>query len=156
LHILAQQVLPAPNCYEEGSIKYVKRSAVANTLVLYYAATALFVVLDFALGFNVRLSFLEPYPAARMAYYGVCFLCLVLMIRRPAWTELIGAFESLLTLVALILSMGMRAIIVSDPMLEGTVDLVTLPEIINFLLAGGIAYIAWVKGIRRLQGRNSY
>ena len=140
----------ATNCYEEGSIKYQKRSAAANTLVLYYAATALFIVLDFAVGFNVRLSFLEPYPGARMAYYGVCFFCLVLMIWRPAWTEFIGAFESLITLAALILSMGMRAIIVTDTRLEGTVDLVTIPEIINFLLAGGIAYIAWAIGIRRL------
>jgi hypothetical protein len=133
-----------------------KRSAAANTLVIYYAATALFIVLDFAGGFNVRLSFLEPYPEARIAYYAICFFCLALMIWRPAWTELIGAFESLVTLVALILSMGMRALLVTDEMLEGNVDRVTVPEIINFILAGGIAYIAWARGIRRLQERNSY
>lgn len=146
----------ATNCYEESVIRYGKRSAAANTLVLYYAATALFIVLDFAAGFNVRLSFLEPYPEARIAYYAICFFCLALMIWRPAWTELIGAFESLVTLVALILSMGVRALIVTDPMLEGSADLVTLPEIINFLLAGGIAYIAWARGIRRLQGENRH
>jgi hypothetical protein len=154
---LHKSVLPRPlatNCYEEGVIKYGKRSTAANTLLIYYAATALFIVLDFAADFNVRLSFLEPYPEARIAYYAICFFCLALMIWRPAWTELIGAFESLVTLVALILTMGMRTLIVTDQMLDGSVDLVTLPEIINFLLAGGIAYIAWAKGIRRLQGKN--
>lgn len=124
--------------------------------MVYYAATALFVVLDLAGGFNVRLSFLEPYPEARIAYYAICFFCLALMIGRPAWTVLIGAFESLVTLVALILSVGVRALLVTDNMLEGRVDLVTLPEIINFLLAGGIAYIAWARGIRRLQERNGF
>lgn len=144
------------NLLRGGVIKIGKRTAAGNILVIYYAATALFVVLDFAAGFNVRLSFLEPYPEARIAYYGVCFFCLALMIWRPAWTELIGAFESLVTLVALILGMGIRALIFTDRMSEGGVDLVTIPEIVNFLLAGGIAYIAWARGIHRLQARNRY
>lgn len=150
------QMAPATNCYEENLIKHPGRSAAATILLLYYAATFLFVILDFAVGFNVRLSFLEPYPAARIAYYAVCLVCLALMLWRPAWTELIGAFESLVTLIALILSMGIRAIIVSDTMLEGTFNRVTFPEIINFLLAGGIAYIAWIRGISRLKGINRY
>ncbi|MGI9248637.1 MAG: hypothetical protein ACR2QI_06450, partial [Woeseiaceae bacterium] len=45
----------------------------SKILVLYYAATAVFVVLDFALGFNIRLASLETLPMARVAYYGVCF-----------------------------------------------------------------------------------
>lgn len=142
---------PATNCYEDSLIKYAARSAAANILLLYYAATFLFVVLDFAVGINVRLAFLEPYPAARLAYYAVCAVCLALMVWRPGSTELIGAFESLVTLIALILSTGMRAIIVSDATLEGTTKLLTFPEIVNFLLAGGIAYIAWVQGISRLR-----
>jgi hypothetical protein len=125
-------------------------------LLLYYAATFLFIVLDYALGINVRLAFLEPYPAARVAYYAVCLVCLALIIWRPAWTELIGAFESLVTLIALILSMGIRALIVSDAMLEGAAHAITLSEIVNFLLAGGIAYIAWVRGISRLSGRKGW
>lgn len=122
--------------------------------VLYYAATALFVVLDFALGFNIRLAFLESLPLARIAYYGVCFACLALMLWRPAWTVLISAFESLVTLSALIIGMGMRILIVTDSMLETGTGFVTMPEIVNFIISGGIAYIAWVKGIMRLQGKN--
>jgi hypothetical protein len=126
----------------------------SRILVLYYAATVVFVVLDFALGFNVRLAFLESLPMARIAYYSVCFTCLALMLWRPAWTVLISAFESLVTLSALIIGMGMRTLLLTDRMLETGRGFVTMPEIYNFLISGGIAYIAWVKGIKRLQDKN--
>ncbi|MDH3265747.1 MAG: hypothetical protein OEM25_02170, partial [Gammaproteobacteria bacterium] len=74
-------------------------------------------------------------------------------IWRPAWTELIGAFESLVTLVALIFGMGMRTLVPTDRMLESAAGLVTRQEIINFVLAGSIAYVAWRHGISRLQAR---
>lgn len=123
-------------------------------LLLYYAATVVFLVLDLALDFNMRVAFLEPYPAARMAYYGVCFACLGLIIWRPSWAEIIGAFESLVTLVALILSMGMRTMLLTDTMLETGTGYVTLPEILNFILSGSIAYFAWVRGVSHLRDQS--
>lgn len=90
---------------------------------------------------------------ARAAYYGVCFTCLGLMLWRPAWTALISAFESLVTLSALIISMGMRTLLVTDRVLETGAGLVTMPEIYNFLISGSVAYIAWVKGINRLKSQ---
>ena len=121
-----------------------------RVLVLYYGATIGFLVLDYALGFNIRIAFLEPYPEARLAYYGVCFVCLGLMLWRPAWTVLISAFESIVTLSALIISMGMRTLLVTDRMLETGGGVVTMPEIYNFLISGGVAYHAWVRGINQL------
>ena len=126
----------------------------SKILVLYYAATIVFVVLDFALGFNIRLAFLESLPMARIAYYAVCFTCLALMLWRPAWTVLISAFESLVTLSALIIGMGMRTLLLTDRMLETGTGFITMPEIYNFLISGGIAYVAWLKGIKHLQDRN--
>jgi hypothetical protein len=110
-----------------------------------------FLLLDYAAGINVRLAFLEPYPEARAVYYGVCFICLGLMIWRPAWTVLIAAFESLVTLSALIIGMGMRVLLFTDPMLETGSGAITTPEISNFLIAGAVAYLAWVRGINRLK-----
>lgn len=126
----------------------------SKILVAYYAATALFLLLDFALGFNVRLAFLEALPVARAAYYGVCFTCLGLMLWRPAWTVLISAFESLVTLSALIISMGMRTLLATDRVLESGQGFITMPEIYNFLISGGVAYIAWVKAVNRLKTLN--
>ena len=123
--------------------------------MLYYAATAVFLVLDLALDFNMRVAFLDDYPALRFAYYGVCFLCLGLIVWRPAWAEVIGAFESLVTLVALILSMGMRTMLLTDAILESGTGYVTIAEVVNFVMAGGVAYLAWVRGISRLARGNS-
>jgi hypothetical protein len=120
-------------------------------LVLYYAATAVFAILDFALDFNVRVAFLEALPMARAAYYGVCFSCLALMLWRPAWTVLISAFESLVTLSALIISLGIRVLLVTDHVLETGSGFITMPEIYNFMISGGIAYVAWAKGINQLK-----
>lgn len=127
----------------------------SKLLVLYYGATIVFLVLDYAMGFNIRIAFLEPYPEARLAYYGVCFTCLALMLWRPAWTVLISAFESIVTLSALIIGMGMRTLLVTDRMLDTGAGLVTMPEIYNFMISGGIAYVAWVRGINSLKSKKS-
>jgi hypothetical protein len=120
-------------------------------LVLYYAATVLFLVLDFALDFNIRIAFLESLPTARIAYYGVCFTCLALMLWRPGWTVLISAFESLVTLSALIISMGVRTLLVTEQVLESGTGFITMPEIYNFMISGGVAYVAWFHGVNRLK-----
>ncbi|MGB5258424.1 MAG: hypothetical protein WBN44_14310 [Woeseiaceae bacterium] len=116
----------------------------------------IFLILDYTLGLNVRLAFLEPYPEARVAYYGVCFFCLGLMLWRPVWTVLIAAFESIVTLSALIIGMGMRTLVVSDQMLETGSGVVTMPEIVNFLISGGAAYFAWIRGVRQLREENPF
>lgn len=133
----------------------LKIEASNRILILYYGATVLFLALDFLVGFNIRIAFLDAYPMARLAYYGFCFLCLALMLWRPAWTVLISAFESLVTLSALIIGTGMRVLILTDRTLETGEGVVTLPEIYNFLIAGSIGYLAWFRGVRQLQRQNT-
>ena len=122
-----------------------------NVLIAYYAATVVFLVLDFWAGFNIRVAFLEPFPVWRGAYYGVLFLCLGIVLWQPALAAIVGAFESLVTLSALIISFGMRVVLVSDTMLQTGTGIVTMPEVFNFLISGGIAYIAWMRGIKELR-----
>ena len=128
----------------------------ASTRIMrwYYAATAVFLLLDLLLDINVRVAFLDALPAFRGAYYVVCFTCLGMMLWRPGWTVIISAFESLVTLSALIIGFGTRAILVSDAMLEGHEPFVSMPEIVNFLMSGSIAYIAWSRGIAELHKRS--
>ena len=117
----------------------------------YYAASIVFLLLDFLADFNVRVAFLEPWPAARVAYYSVCFACFGLMLWRPRWAVPIGSFESLVTLVALILSMAVRVMIPSDAVFAGTGSFVTLQEVLNFLISGTMAYLAWARGLRAMR-----
>ncbi len=118
----------------------------------YYLATILFLLLDVVFNVNVRIAFLEPHVTLRALYYAVIFACMALMLWRPGWTVIISAVESLVTLVALILSMGLRTMIVTDALLEGRAAFVTMPEIMNFMITGGIAYLAFMRGMRELGG----
>jgi len=124
----------------------------ARILPWYYAATAFFLLLDYGLGVNVRVAFLEELPTARMAYYGICFACLALMLWHPGWATLIGTLESLVTLVALILSMAVRVMIPTDAIFEENAVFVSPMEIVNFVIAGSIAYFSWTKGLQQLRG----
>ena len=75
------------------------------------------------------------------------------MLWRPDWAVLIATFESLVTLVALILSMGVRVMIPNVAIFGETASIVTVQEIMNFLISGFIAYRAWFTGLRALRLR---
>ena len=123
-----------------------------NILLSYYGATVVFLLLDVALGLSIRISFLDAHTTFKMLYYGFCMLCFVLMMWKPAFTVPISAIESLVTLVSLIVVMGMRVMVPSDPLLETGARLVTMPELLNFVIAGGISYVAWNQGMRSMFG----
>jgi hypothetical protein len=123
-------------------------------LIAYYAATAVFLSLDLGLDVNVRVAFLEAVPGVRFLYYLICFACLGLMLWRPGWTTVIAAVESLATLVALIINMALRTMFVTDAMLDSGTGFVTMPEIINFVIAGGAAYVAFMHGLSALASRS--
>ena len=123
---------------------------VDKILAWYYGATVLFLILDYVFDFNVRLAFLDALPAAKLAYYGICFVCFGLMLWRPGWTILIGTFESLVTLVALIFAMAVRVMVPNDAIVGENAAFVTIQEVINFVVAGSAAYLAWMRGLKQL------
>ena len=125
----------------------------ARILPWYYAGTAFFLLLDYGLGINVRVAFLDQLPTARVAYYGICFACLALMLWRPGWATLIGTFESLVTLVALIFGMAVRVMVPNDAIFEENAQFVNVQEIINFVISGSVAYFAWIKGLKKLRSQ---
>lgn len=120
-------------------------------LLTYYMATAGFLVLDYVFDINVRLTFLEFQPGLRFIYYLFCFACLALMLWQPGWTVFVAAGESLLTLVLLILSFGSRVVLPTLPDDDGVAPGVTIPAVLNFLLSGTVAYIAWWRAARDLE-----
>ena len=121
-----------------------------NILRIYYAATALFVSLDYGFDVNVRAAFLESAPSLRVGFYIVLFGCFALVIWRPAWTNIVGLVESVVTLAALIINMALRSMMVTHDVFAAETGPVTMAEIANFLIAGGAAYVAYMQGMRRL------
>ena len=126
--------------------------AASRLLTLYYAATAVFLVLDYAFDINLRAAALDPWPGLRAAWYAALFACLGLVTWRPAWATAIGAVESLLTLVGLILGMALRTLVPDDAMLESGRGLLTPAELVNFLIAGSVGYYAWQRNMTSLFG----
>ena len=63
---------------------------------------------------------------------------------------MIATFESLVTLIALVISMGGRALVPSDAIFDENAYFVTYQEVINFILAGSMAYLSWIKGLKAL------
>ena len=120
-------------------------------LIGYYGATLLFVLLDFLVSLNIRAAFLEPWPVARAGYYAFCFACLAGILWRPGWATAIVTLESLISLVALIFGMAVRIMVPSDAIFAESPNIVTIQEIVNFVIVGTVAYFAWVRGMKALK-----
>jgi hypothetical protein len=120
-----------------------------RALGLYYLSTAMFLVLDFGLGINVRLSFLEGHDGWRLLYYCACFGCFGIIVARPGWAVPVTAVESLITMVALILSTATRAM---NPDVPG--GALSIEEVVNFLLSGFAAYLSWTRSMTALFGNS--
>ena len=146
------QLLDLIQCVFIATILIPRNSKPMNRpFTLYYAATILFVLLDYVLGINLRVAFLEAYPAARLVYYAICFACLALILWQPRWATLIGGIESLVALIVMTISMMLRVVIVTDEMIEQGSGFVRFEEIVNYLMVGSIAYLSWIRGIQSLK-----
>jgi hypothetical protein len=120
----------------------------ANKLLLgYYVATLAFAALDAGWHVNVRLAFLDGAPGWRAVYYAVCIGCAGMMLWRPDLSVLVGGVEGIVTLTALILNLATRSMMIAGDAFRP----VTIEEVVNFLIAGTFAYVAWSRGIAALR-----
>ncbi len=125
-----------------------------NILRIYYAATALFVSLDYGFGVNVRAAFLEAAPNLRLLFYVALFACFAVTLWRPAWSNVVGLVESVVTLAALIINMALRSMMVTHDVLAPDAGPVTMAEVVNFVIAGGAAYVSYMQGLKSLASRS--
>lgn len=119
----------------------------ANKLLLgYYVATLAFAALDAGWQVNVRLAFLDSAPGWRAVYYAICLGCAGAMLWRPDLSVVVGGVEGIVTLTALILNLASRSMMIGG----GVFRPVTIEEVVNFLISGTFAYVAWSRGLRAL------
>ena len=55
-------------------------------------------------GFNVRVAFLDSWPAGKFIYYIIAFVLGIIAWRKPEWTARIGLVESATNVMLIILS----------------------------------------------------
>jgi hypothetical protein len=119
---------------------------------VYYAATIVFLMLDYGWGLNLRIAGLQSFPGLRAGYYLIIFACFGLVVWRPAWSTAVGVVESLATLVTLIFSVALRSMFVTAYVPESGAGFVSMAELVNFLISGSIAWFAWHNGMTQLFG----
>lgn len=127
-------------------------TAPRRVLQAYYAATIVFLMLDYGAGLNVRIAGLEGFPQLKAGYYLVMFACFGLTLWRPRWSTAVGVVESLATLVTLIFSVALRSMLVFEPVAQTGPGFAGVAELLNFLIAGSIAWYAWQRGMTQLFG----
>ncbi len=76
----------------------------SRVIQFYYLATPAFYAIDALFGLNVRVAFLEHWPAGKTAYYLIAFTLGIIAWRRPARAAQIGLLESSSNVALLILS----------------------------------------------------
>ena len=69
----------------------------------YFYITPLFILLDYILGINVRVSALEAMPTYKNLYYGFCILCGACMYIIPRYSAVVALFESSINIMMLVL-----------------------------------------------------
>ena len=127
----------------------------------YYLVTPAFIVLDYAVDFNIRIAPLDATPRFKILYYGFCVVFGLVGFFRPWVSMVVAIFESsiiiLLSLRSLLLPMMQVLIGASD--LRGDWSLVEafdLKMALNVVIAGTIGILAFRSNYKALTGRDVF
>ena len=124
---------------------------------VYYYITPLFILLDYLGGINVRVAVLDSFPLYKSLYYGFCVLCGVGMYALPRCTPIVALFESTINILMIVLAVIVpyfQFIEEADDVLNADLHIAgafDIPHIVNLILAGGIAIIAFHGSLRSLE-----
>lgn len=126
----------------------------------YYLMTPAFIVLDYAVGFNIRTAVLNAMPLYKNLYYGFCILCGVVVFVRPRASAVVALFESsimvLLTLTSVFLPVLTAFERFAD--LSGDWDLaqvISIEGAANLWMSGSIAIVAFHLSFAALSARRA-
>jgi hypothetical protein len=118
---------------------------------LYYlVGTPVFALLDHFAGISVRAAFLDGWPAARYAYYGVCFGCGLAAWRAPNKARFIAMAESTVNIVLLIFSIMLGYYATIDRVANDlpTDDLLGPQRAANLVIAAGALMFSYFRSHR--------
>lgn len=125
----------------------------------YYLMTPAFIVLDYAVDFNIRIAPLDATPRFKVLYYGFCVVAGLVGFFLPRVSMVVAVFESsiiiLLSLRSLLLPMMQVLIGASD--LRGDWSLVeafNLKMALNVVIAGTVGIVAFRANVKALTGRD--
>lgn len=109
--------------------------------------------MDFYLGMNIRAVGLLNHTGWRVAYYGFCFVCWLMIWWKPSLITLVGIGESALNLLLLItgLMIPVMSFISDVDSVQNASQVITIQGVINFLISGLICLFLYYKHMAALQ-----
>jgi hypothetical protein len=120
--------------------------------LFYLLATPLFALLDYALGANVRVTFLDGHPAMRGVYYALAILCGAIVYARPRLASIVGVVESGANIGLLIVGVYTAYLgMLDDAAGPGAIsNPFTERAIINLVISAAWGYASYAAATRRL------
>lgn len=109
--------------------------------------------MDFYLGMNIRAVGLMNHAEWRAAYYGFCFVCWLVIWRKPSLTTWVGIGESMFNLLLLItnLMLPVFSFIENVDSVQDASQVITPQGVINFFISGMICIFSYYRGMHQLQ-----
>ncbi len=124
----------------------------------YYVMTPVFILLDYAVGINIRIAALDATPGRKALYYGFCVLCGVTVLLRPRVSMIVATVESSVILYLTLAGLLMPYLVVTRSAdLTGDWPLVEafdLKTAINLVIVGIIAVLAFRANVKALTGHD--
>jgi len=123
----------------------------------YFYITPLFILLDYVLGVNVRISALGSMPVYKNLYYGFCILCGVCMYFVPRYSAVVTLFESIINFGMIVFSIFMpyiRNMIYAEDILNADFKAMeaslNTQSIVNLLIVGSFVIMTFRTSIETI------
>jgi hypothetical protein len=130
------------------------RSRFATLASAYYLlATPVFVLLDYVVGANIRVAFLDGHPALRALYYAIAVACGAVVFARPRLAPLVGVTESAANIAFLIIGVFVAYLGMLDDA-GGPGDIAnpfTQRAIVNLVISAAWGYASYVNAVTRME-----
>jgi len=123
----------------------------------YFYITPLFILLDYILGVNVRVSALEAMPLYKNLYYGLCILCGICMYIIPRYSAVVALFESSINFMMIVLGIFLpyvQNILYVDDILNSDFkameESINIQPIVNLLIVGSCVILTFRKSVETI------
>ena len=134
----------------------------------YFYITPLFILLDYILGLNIRVSALDSAPVYKNLYYGFCVLCGIGTFIIPQYSALVALSESTINFMMIVVGIFLpyvQNILYVDDILNADFKAVeaaiTVESIANLVIVGSCVILTFrtsgqlIRGGFRFNGHNS-
>lgn len=123
----------------------------------YFYITPLFILLDYFLGLNVRVSALDSMPGYKNLYYGFCVLCGISTFIAPRYSVIVALFESSVNFMMIVLGIFMpyvSNVLYTDDILnvdfKAIQSAMTVESITNLVIVGSCVMLTFRKSIETI------